>query len=94
MAAEVTFRFSATGEQGRGVIVPSTAIGEDRQGRFVFALEPTDGDFAIARRRAVQLGEPISEGIVVLDGLQVGELVATAGTHFLEDGQRVRLLGQ
>ena len=94
MAAEVTFRFSATGEQGRGVIVPSASVGEDRQGRFVFALEPVDGDLAIARRRTVQIGELTAEGIVVLDGLQDGELVATAGTNFLEDGQRVRLLGQ
>ena len=92
MAAEVTFHFSTSGEQGRGVIVPSASVGEDRQGRFVFALEPAADDLAIARRRTVQLGELTAEGIEVLDGLQDGELVATAGANFLEDGQRVRLL--
>ena len=92
MAAEVTFRFSTSTGEGRGVIVPSASVNEDRQGRFVFALEPADGDLAIARRRAVQIGELTSEGLEVLDGLQDGELVATAGTNFLEDGQQVRLL--
>lgn len=92
MAAEVTFRFSTSNEQAHSVLVPSASVGEDRQGRFVFALEPTDGDLAIARRRPVQIGELTAEGIEVLDGLQDGELVATAGANSLEDGQRVRLL--
>lgn len=94
MAAEVTFRFAATGTQGTGVIVPSSSIGEDRQGRFLFALEPLDDGYALAHRRAVQLGELTSEGIEVLSGIEDGEFVATAGAHHLEDGQKVRLLGQ
>jgi hypothetical protein len=42
-------------------------------------------------RRAVTLGDLRPQGLLVTEGLEAGELVATAGVGELRDGQAVRL---
>ena len=74
------------------VFVPPLAVGEDRDGRFVFVLEAGEGDLATARRRDVEVGELTPDGLEILGGLADGELLVTAGVRRIEDGQRVRLL--
>jgi RND family efflux transporter MFP subunit len=90
MAAAVTFR--AQGGEDR-VVVPASAVAKDRAGAFVFTLEPAEGEFAIARRRAVEPGELRTDGITVLSGLEPGTWVVTAGVTRLEDGRKVRAEG-
>lgn len=92
LSAEVTFEFRSDGG-GRRFIVPAAAVGEDRQGRFVFVAEPTQADLAVARRRAVTIGELTSAGLEILEGLHDGELVITAGVSRIADGREVRLGG-
>jgi multidrug efflux pump subunit AcrA (membrane-fusion protein) len=89
MAAEVIFRFESTREER--IIVPSNAVGEDRQGRFVFVVEPAEEGFGIAHRRPVVIGDLTEQGIEILEGLNDGERVVTAGVTKLNDGQQVRL---
>jgi len=91
MAVEVTFRIVAGGERDR-LVVPSFAVGEDDQGRFVFVLEKAGSELGIARRRPVQVGGLRDEGIEILSGLKEKELVVTAGVSRIRDGQQVRLL--
>ena len=43
-------------------------------------------------RRDVQIGELTQDGLEVLDGLQDGDLLVTAGVSRITDGQSVRLL--
>ena len=93
MAATVTFRFAPEGGEDR-VFVPPLAVGEDRDGRFVFVLEAGEGELATARRRDVEVGELTPDGLEILGGLVDGELLVTAGVRRIEDGQRVRLLPQ
>ena len=72
MAAEVAIPF----EEGDGrprILVPPFAVGEDREGRFVYVAEREEGESAVVRRRAVRVGELSGEGIEILDGLQEGE---------------------
>lgn len=91
MAAEVRCR--VPGPAGaRTLMVPWVAVGEDREGRFVFVVEPEDGDEGTVRRRAVTVGE-VGENIEIVEGLQEGEMIVTAGTRRLVDGMRVRLEG-
>jgi hypothetical protein len=71
-------------------MVPWVAVGEDRQGRFVFVVEPEEGGEGTVRRRAVTVGE-VGENIEIVDGLDEGEMVVTAGTRRLVDGMRVRI---
>ena len=89
LAADVTFQFDSAADKGR-VVVPVTAVINDPDGTFVFVAElaEIDGE-AIVRRRAVTLGELSQLGIEVIDGLNVGDRVVTAGVSVIRDGQRV-----
>lgn len=99
MAATVTLRFVPRNgdDAGERIVVPPVSVGEDREGRYVFVLEPGEalatGDrLAVARRRPVEVGELTPEGLEVRAGLEDGELIATAGVRRIQDGQEVRLL--
>jgi len=89
LAANVTFQFDSAADQGR-VVLPITAVVKDPNGTFVFVAEPTDIiDEAVVRRRAVTLGELSQLGIEIVEGLDVGDRVVTAGVSVIRDGQRV-----
>jgi len=49
-----------------------------------------DGDALHVERREVKLGQPGTEGIQILSGLEPGERIVAAGTAELREGQRVR----
>ena len=93
MAAEVTFELPDDG-RGARFIVPPEAVGEDRQGRFVFVAEPSGDGFAVVRRRAVSVGEFAADGLEVLDGLADGDRLITAGVSRIQDGADVRLTSE
>jgi RND family efflux transporter MFP subunit len=90
LAADVTFKFDASSAEGDAYVLPVTAVIHDPQGTFVFVAE-ADGDNseAIVRRRAVTLGELSQSGIEIVDGLQLGDRVITAGISVIREGQRV-----
>ncbi|MFQ5526339.1 MAG: efflux RND transporter periplasmic adaptor subunit [Thermoanaerobaculia bacterium] len=92
MAAEVAFRFAAESSTGRLLVSP-VAVGEDRDGRFVFVLETAAGGdgTAVVRRRAVEVGELTGDGLEILRGLEDGELVVTAGVRRLSNGETVKV---
>ena len=43
-------------------------------------------------KREVQKGNLIDQGVTITQGLKSGDWIATAGVHFLTEGQKVRLL--
>jgi RND family efflux transporter MFP subunit len=91
MAATVRFSINtASAINPDLLIVPSQAVGEDEDGNFVFALEAYE-DHYLATRRPVEVGRLTSAGFEILDGLDDGELVATAGLQTLLDGMKVSL---
>ena len=51
------------------------------------------GEPKVAKRREVTNLTMTGRGVRVL-GVQTGEWVATAGVHYLREGQKVRILGQ
>ena len=93
MAAEVGFRFGGRGGREH-LYVPLAAVGEDRQGNFVYVVERAGEGFGQVRRRPVQVQvrEP-GENLEIIEGLSDGDLVVTAGVTRIIDGQKVRLLG-
>lgn len=93
MAVDVTFNFPSSAT-GSNFVVPYVAVGEDREGNFVFVLEADPEGRLLARRRAVEVGPTTSDGIVITQGLDEGELIATAGVRRLAPGQEVTLLGE
>lgn len=93
MAVDVTFDFPTSKADGR-LVAPYVAVGEDRAGRFVFVLEPDSSGRMFATRRSVEVGPVTAEGILVIQGLDEGELIATAGVRRLKNGQEVTLLDE
>jgi RND family efflux transporter MFP subunit len=90
MAAEVRFTFD--GDDGRErLLIPPSAVLEDRAGRFAFVLERTGDGFGTVHRREVTVGELSDAGLEILDGLADGEAVVTAGVSKVQDGLRVRV---
>ena len=92
MAASVAFRFR--GRDRQVIYLPPQAVGEDRDGRFVFLLEPgSEPSVGVVRRSPVEIGEFTPDGLEIVDGLDEGQVVVTAGVRRLTDGQTVRMLG-
>jgi RND family efflux transporter MFP subunit len=91
MAAAVTFRLPKGAERNPVLVAPE-AIGEDRNGRFAFAVEPQADGRGIIHRRSVTVGELTSAGLEVLSGLQDSDLVVTAGVSLIREGQQVLIL--
>jgi len=93
MPTDVTFTFAVgNGVQRQRLVVPTSAVGEDTDGNFVFTLTETEDGLAIVHKKKVMVGELSNEGFEVLDGLQSGESVVTAGVESLTDSTTVRLL--
>lgn len=92
MAANVSFTFSnqqRIASDTSGIIVPASAVLEDRKGRYVFVVEPTERDQGMVRRQQVKTGTLHDEGITIMSGLKKGNNVITAGMSKIRDGQEV-----
>lgn len=91
LAADVTFQFDSTASQG-GVVLPVSAVINDPGGTYVFIAEPAAvAGEAVVTRRPVDLGELTQAGVEIVDGLEIGDRVITAGITVIRDGQRVLL---
>ena len=89
MAANVAFDLSDAEREGEALVVPAKAVGEDGNGRFVFLVEES-GATAKVKKQVVRVGELTLEGFEVLEGLEAGQKIATAGLQTLLDGQEVQ----
>lgn len=89
LAAEVTFALEQSSLPPGAVTVPGTAVGEDRQGRFVYIIvNPSQGK-ATLRRVAVTIGDLQGGDIVITKGLKASDKVVTAGVNRVRDGLEV-----
>jgi len=92
MSAEIEFQF-ASAQQGERIYAPTVAVGEDRDGRFVYVVEPQGDDaFGLVHRKPVTVGNLAEPGLEILSGLIEGDRLVTAGVSRIRDGQKVRLL--
>ncbi len=91
MAANVTFELGDSNLPQSVVVVPANAVGEDGDGRFVFLVEGGESTVASVRKQHITIGRLTAEGFEILEGLEVGQTIATAGLQTLLDGQEVRL---
>lgn len=91
LAAEVTFELEADPSAPKAIRVPLTAVGEDRNGRFVFVVANEKGEVGTVSRRPVTLGTIEGDRLQVLTGLESGTKVVTAGVSRIQDGLEVRV---
>jgi RND family efflux transporter MFP subunit len=73
----------------QAVAVPATALTADAARRaFVMVMEPDEGAYILRAQEVTVLSET-GAGLAVT-GLEPGTEIVAAGTHLLQDGQRVR----
>lgn len=92
MIAEVTFKPSAESTTNEpGFRLPLSAIGEDRDGRFVFVVDGEPGAQGRVLRVSVKTGVISSAGIHVLEGVKEGQRVVTAGVNRIQNALTVKI---
>ena len=93
MTVEVALALDATERQDGLIAIPVTAFlaGPEAQGQVAFVYDQETGTVA---RRTITVADITGEAALVANGLQPGDVVATAGLAFLVDGQPVTLLGE
>ncbi|UTW45491.1 efflux RND transporter periplasmic adaptor subunit [bacterium SCSIO 12696] len=90
LAAEVTFTFAGDGNQS-AYLLPLSAIVKGSEGTFVFVAKANGAKQGVVERRTVALGELTEQGVQVLNGLNIGDRVITAGVSVIREGQQVLL---
>lgn len=73
----------------KGIEVPVAAVftPDTEMQNYVWVID--EGNKTVHRRK-VKTGELTVDGIMVIEGLKLGERVVTAGVHLLKEGQKVR----
>jgi multidrug efflux system membrane fusion protein len=93
MSAEVRFETGSRdsdGSSGPGFLIPLAAVLGEADDMFsVFVFDP---DSSTLSKRPIRTGGLRGNEILVVAGLEPGQIVATAGVSFLRDGQEVTLL--
>ena len=88
MTAEVLLRQRIEAESV--FTVPVSSIFADEQGaQYVWVL---DQQSMTPEKARVRVGDLIGDSAMVLEGLEAGDTVITAGTHAIIEGQQVRLI--
>jgi len=91
MTAEVRIVIAAGNNQMESVIVPVSAIDTtSRTDPSVWVYEPATDQ---VQRRTVQLGLPVDDEIIVIEGLEGDEVVVSGGWWRLRDNQTVAVSG-
>ncbi len=96
MTATVEIPLYVDGKDSKDIaIVVADAVGRNQTGDYVFiANYSSEKDTYIVERKNVILGELRPEGYQIIEGLNKGDIVITAGLSFLFEGREVRLLDE
>ncbi len=89
MEAKVAFRFDYRARK-KHLYLPLGAVGEDEQGKYVYVVKPSKGDYGTIERRAVVTSKLSPQGRDVFEGLSNGEVVVTHAIHRLKNGMKVK----
>lgn len=90
MTATVTASYRRAAVLGNRILAPVTAVSKDASGRQVAWVLDEKGKVT---PRVVKLGEMSGGQVEILEGLEPGQRIASAGTSFLREGMKVRDLG-
>ena len=75
------------------IVIPETAVfsTDDSDTSFVWVI---DAQSKTVSKRKVTVGNLLDTGIAITNGLKPGEWIATAGVHYLQEGQQVRIMSE
>jgi len=91
MAAKIIL-YDAQTEPVPTIIVPLEAVGEDKDGNYVYLFESSGDGYGYAMRQPVTIGELRPTGFTIEKGLKEGDEVIIAGLRYLSDGKKVKEL--
>lgn len=91
MTANVTIHLISEDEQ-ETILVPTVAVAEENEKNYVYVVRKTGGDTAMVHKRIVVVGELTGDGFEIVEGLEDGEMVVTAGISKLRDSLQVRII--
>ena len=80
-----------TGPEQAAVVVPVSALRKGPAGDHVFVIAPGQDGQTRASLRQVQGGDVIGDEVVILEGVEAGEQVATSGSFKLREGALVHV---
>jgi RND family efflux transporter MFP subunit len=78
-------------ENSSPMVVPLTALTESDGATVAFVVDAVN---KVVRKTAVAVVGVANDGVQIAGGLQIGDMVVSAGVQFLRDGMRVRLPGE
>ncbi len=92
MTATITARLKASENADTSQFaIPVSAVFADELGKqYVWLVDQTA---MTVSKREIRVGSLTGESIRVSEGLEPGEMIATAGVHFLQENMKVRVLG-
>jgi RND family efflux transporter MFP subunit len=75
----------------QGINIPVSALYTlpDSKDSYVWVINVSENT---VKQRQVTVGNLTDNGILILEGLEIGEWIATAGVNYLREGQQVRIL--
>lgn len=88
MSADVIIQFKRACE--KCITIPISAVMEDKDGLFVYTLEPVDDNKSKIVRAPVETGGLETSGIEIKSGLQSGDKVVIAGLTKVTPGMLVK----
>ncbi len=93
LAAAVSFLIERSDVNSTDVLIPLSALVKRTDATYVYVVvdHPTIPEQGLVQQRKVSVGELTSAGIEIIDGLQAGERVVTAGVAFLREDLSVAL---
>lgn len=94
LSANVSFSIEKQGSDSIAPVLPSFAVGEDQDGRFVFVVEVSEKGDTTVKRRPVEIGAIEQNGIAIISGVEPGMRVVIAGVSVLRDGMEVTAVQQ
>jgi len=97
MSTKVFAREKLNNQNQRDVYVPSHSVLEDSAGRFVYTVKQNESNKkmqGVVERRSVVVGQLNENGLQIIQGLNVGDRVITAGMSKVSKGLQVALLDE
>jgi membrane fusion protein (multidrug efflux system) len=79
------------GTSASAVAVPVNALRSGPEGEFVWVIEPDQAGADRSHLRPVRAGAVLGDTVLLLDGLEAGERVATSGSFKLREGALVAI---
>ena len=91
MTARVSAKRESVGDGSDDrIVLPGKVVLEDSSGNYVFTVLDNNDGTATVLKTAIDAGDISEQGIEVLSGVTVGDLVITAGMSKVSDGMQVK----